>query len=49
MLFVSLSKTQKKLVHNFRERRLQVNLTQAGLTERPRVPLQTLRKFEQGA
>lgn len=47
MLFVSLSKTQKKLVDNFRERRLQMNLTQAGLAERSGVPLQTLRKFEQ--
>lgn len=47
MLFVSLSKTQKKLVGNFRERRLQMNLTQAGLAERSGVPLPTLRKFEQ--
>jgi len=47
MLFVSLSKTQKKLVDNFRERRLQMNLTQAGLAERSGVPLPTLRKFEQ--
>jgi len=47
MLFVSLSKTQTKLVDNFRERRLQMNLTQAGLAERSGVPLSTLRKFEQ--
>lgn len=47
MLFVSLSKTQTKLVDNFREKRLQMNLTQAGLAERSGVPLPTLRKFEQ--
>lgn len=47
MLFVSLSKTQKKLVDNIRERRLQMNLTQEGLAERSGVPLSTLRKFEQ--
>lgn len=47
MLFVSLSKTQKKLVDNFRERRLQMNLTQEVLAERSGVPLPTLRKFEQ--
>lgn len=47
MLFVSLSKIQKKLVDNFRERRLRMNLTRAGLAERSGVPLPTLRKFEQ--
>lgn len=47
MLFVSLSRTQKKLVDNFRERRLQMNLTQEVLAERSGVPLPTLRKFEQ--
>lgn len=47
MLFVSLSKTQKKLVDNVRERRLQMNLTQEGLAERASVALSTLRKFEQ--
>jgi transcriptional regulator with XRE-family HTH domain len=47
MLFVSLSKVQKKLVDNIRERRLQMNLTQEGLAERSGVPLPTLRKFEQ--
>lgn len=47
MLFVSLSKAQKKLVQNIRERRLQMNLTQEGLAERSGVPLPTLRKFEQ--
>lgn len=47
MLFVSLSKVQKKLVDNIRERRLQMELTQEGLAERSGVPLPTLRKFEQ--
>ncbi|MDR2235352.1 MAG: helix-turn-helix domain-containing protein [Chryseobacterium sp.] len=47
MLFISLSKVQKKLVDNIRERRLQMNLTQEGLAERSGVPLPTLRKFEQ--
>ncbi|WP_139419302.1 helix-turn-helix domain-containing protein [Chryseobacterium mulctrae] len=47
MLFVPLSKTQKKLVDNIRKRRLQMNLTQEGLAERSGVPLPTLRKFEQ--
>jgi len=47
MLFVSLFKTQKKIVDNLRERRLQMNLTQVGLAERSGVPLPTLRKFEQ--
>lgn len=47
MLFVSFSKTQKKIVDNIRERRLQMNLTQEGLAERSGVPLPTLRKFEQ--
>ncbi|MDV3616316.1 transcriptional regulator [Elizabethkingia anophelis] len=47
MLFVSLSKTQRKIVDNIRERRLQMNLTQEGLAERSGVPLPTLRKFEQ--
>ncbi|WP_333852811.1 helix-turn-helix domain-containing protein [Epilithonimonas sp.] len=47
MLFVSLYKTQKKLVYNFHERRLQMNLTKAGLAERSGVSLPTLIKFEQ--
>lgn len=47
MLFISLSKSQEKLVNNVRERRLQMNLTQEGLAERSGVPLSTLRKFEQ--
>lgn len=45
MLFISLSKVQKKLVNNIRERRLQMNLTQDCLAERSGVPLPTLRKF----
>ena len=47
MLFISLSKAQKTLVQNVRERRLQMDLTQEGLAERSGVPLSTLRKFEQ--
>ena len=47
MLFISLSKAQKNLVQNIRERRLQMDLTQEGLSERSGVPLSTLRKFEQ--
>ena len=47
MLFIFLSKAQKKLVDNIRERRLQMNLTQEGLAERSGVALPTLRKFEQ--
>ena len=47
MLFISLSKVQKKIVENIRDRRLQMELTQEGLSERSGVPLSTLRKFEQ--
>lgn len=47
MLLISLSKAQKTLVQNVRERRLQMDLTQEGLAERSGVPLSTLRKFEQ--
>ena len=47
MLFISLSKIQKKIVENIRARRLQMELTQEGLSERSGVPLSTLRKFEQ--
>ena len=47
MLLISLSKAQKTLVQNIRERRLQMDLTQEGLAERSGVPLSTLRKFEQ--
>ncbi len=47
MLFITLSKVQEKIVQTIRERRLQMNLTQEGLSERSGVPLSTLRKFEQ--
>ncbi|SEH76784.1 Helix-turn-helix [Paenimyroides aquimaris] len=47
MLFISLSKIQKKIVESIRARRLQMELTQEGLSERAGVPLSTLRKFEQ--
>ena len=47
MLFISLSKVQRKVVENIRDRRLQMELTQEGLSERSGVPLSTLRKFEQ--
>ena len=41
------SKAQKKLVAYTRSKRLNMDLTQAGLAERAGVPLPTLRKFEQ--
>lgn len=44
---ISPHKAQAKLAENLRKRRLQMNLTQAGLAERSGVPLPTLRKFEQ--
>ena len=47
MLFISFEKAHKKLVQNIRERRLLMELTQEGLSERSGVPLSTLRKFEQ--
>ena len=47
MLFISLSKKQRKIVESIRDRRLQMELTQEGLSERSGVPLSTLRKFEQ--
>ena len=47
MLFISLSKVQMKIVENIRDRRLQMELTQEGLSERSGVSLSTLRKFEQ--
>jgi len=40
-------KAQKKFAENVRLRRLQMELTQEGLSERSSVPLPTLRKFEQ--
>lgn len=45
MLFISLSKVQRKIVESIRARRLQMELTQEGLSERTGVPLSTLRKF----
>ncbi len=47
ILLITLSKAQKKLAENIRERRLHMGLTQEGLAERSGVPLPTLRKFEQ--
>ncbi|MFD0700132.1 helix-turn-helix domain-containing protein [Myroides pelagicus] len=47
MLLISLSKVQRKIVESIRERRLQMELTQEGLSQRADVPLSTLRKFEQ--
>jgi transcriptional regulator with XRE-family HTH domain len=44
---ITPSKAQKKLAEHARARRLQMELTQAGLAERSGVPLPTLRKFEQ--
>lgn len=44
---VTPSKAQKKLAENVRLRRLGMELTQEGLSERSGVPLPTLRKFEQ--
>ena len=44
---VTASKAQKKLVEYTRSKRLNMDLTQAGLAERAGVPLSTLRKFEQ--
>ncbi|MDP3517894.1 MAG: helix-turn-helix domain-containing protein [Pseudohongiella sp.] len=47
MLLITLEKTQAKLADNVRQRRLAMELTQEGLSERSGVPLPTLRKFEQ--
>ena len=47
MLLISLAKTQRKIVDNIRDRRLQMNLTHEGLAARSGVPLPTLTKFEQ--
>lgn len=44
---ISSAKAQEKLAENARAKRLQLELTQAGLAERSGVPLATLRKFEQ--
>lgn len=45
--FITPLKAQKLITENVRERRLNLNLTQEGLSERSGVPLSTLRKFEQ--
>ncbi len=47
ILLITVSKAQKKLAENIRERRLRLGLTQEGLAERSGVALPTLRKFEQ--
>jgi len=47
MLFISLSKIQEKIVESIRARRIQMELTQEGLSERAGVSISTLRKFEQ--
>ena len=44
---ITLSKAQNKIAANVRLCRLQMELTQEGLSERSGVPLPTLRKFEQ--
>lgn len=44
---MSPSIAQEKIAQNLKERRLQMNLTQEGLSVRSGVPLATLRKFEQ--
>lgn len=44
---ISPSIAQRKIAQNLKERRLQMNLTQEGLSVRSGVPLATLRKFEQ--
>ena len=47
MLLITPAKAKTALAANMRERRLALNLTQAGLSERSGVALATLRKFEQ--
>ncbi len=47
ILLITVSKAQKKLAENIRERRLRLGLTQEGLAERSGVALPTLRKLEQ--
>ncbi|SKC07023.1 hypothetical protein SAMN05660841_04009 [Sphingobacterium nematocida] len=44
---ISTSKAQKKIADHVRDRRLVMELTQEGLSQRSGVPLATLRKFEQ--
>lgn len=47
VLLKSVSETQRQVAGYVRERRLLMELTQAGLAERSGVTLPTLRKFEQ--
>lgn len=47
VLLITPEKAQRKLAENTRAQRLQLGLTQEGLSERSGVPLPTLRKFEQ--
>ena len=47
VLLATPKKAQKILAENTRKRRLQMELTQEGLSKRSGVPLPTLRKFEQ--
>lgn len=47
ILLITPFKAQTKLAENVRLRRLDMGLTQAGLSERSGVALPTLRKFEQ--
>jgi transcriptional regulator with XRE-family HTH domain len=47
MSLITPVKSQKKLAVNARAKRLQMDLTQEGLSKRSGVPLRTLRKFEQ--
>lgn len=45
--FIGFLEAQKQLASHVRKRRLQLGLTQAGLSARSGVKLPTLRKFEQ--
>ena len=47
MSLITPAKAKTALAANMRERRLALNLTQAGLSQRSGVALATLRKFEQ--
>jgi len=44
---ITVAKAQEKIAENVRLQRLQIGLTQQGLSERSGVALPTLRKFEQ--
>lgn len=47
MLFFTVSRAQRAIAENMRNRRLAMGLTQQGLAKRSGVSLATLRKFEQ--